>query len=166
MRSWSRKLRNRLRPLQLVRSPGDLLLLLQLTGFALAVPILLRLRLATLSRLLEPRRRPQGADPERVRQIVALVSAVLWAGRPVTRVSCLPRGLTHYFFLRRVGLDVSLAFGMGREGETYAGHCWLVVEGEPFLEREDPRLRYGELYRLPMPASPAAQTPAVVTFPP
>jgi hypothetical protein len=138
----------------MVRSPGDLVLLLQISSFAVAVPLLLRLQLSTLGALLEPRRPPRGATPDRVQQIAVLTQAVLWAGRPLTRVSCLPRGLTLYYFLRRAGLDVALCFGMGYETEWYGGHCWLVADGEPFLERDDPRARYAELCRLPATSSP------------
>jgi hypothetical protein len=54
--------------------------------------------------------------------------------------------VTHYYFLRRAGLDVELSFGMGKLDDQYAGHCWLVKDGEPFLEDSDPRPRYATMY--------------------
>jgi hypothetical protein len=60
----------------------------------------------------------------------------------------LTRGLTRYFFLRRAGLDVVLCFGMGRHDTEVLAHCWLVKNGEPFLEAEDPRPLYVEMYRI------------------
>jgi hypothetical protein len=67
--------------------------------------------------------------------------------------------LTRYYFLRRVGMDVSLCFGMGRHDKGFMGHCWLVKDGEPFLEVEDPRPRYLEIYRISRAGNQAC-TPA------
>ncbi|MCC2667748.1 MAG: hypothetical protein K0Q72_219 [Armatimonadetes bacterium] len=156
MSAWSQRISNRLRPFRLVRAPSDLLLLVQIAGFALVVPALMRCKPERLGRMLEPRGGCGPLRAERVRKIVEMTSAVLWAGRPLLRVSCLPRGLTHYYFLRRAGLDVSLCFGMGRQGESYGGHCWLVSDGEPYLESEDPRPLYTEFIRIPHAAAPVA----------
>jgi hypothetical protein len=37
---------------------------------------------------------------------------------------------------------------MGQIDGTFVGHCWLVKDGEPFMEHEDPRPRYIEMYRI------------------
>ena len=74
---------------------------------------------------------------------------LLSAGRPVVRPGCLTRGLTHYYFLRRAGVDVQLRYGLGQPIGEGDGHCWLVRDGEPFLERVDPRERYVETYSIP-----------------
>jgi len=59
------------------------------------------------------------------------------------------RGITGYYVMRRAGLDVALCFGIGpvRQVGT-AGHCWLVLDGEPVLDGADPRLAFTELVRL------------------
>jgi hypothetical protein len=50
-------------------------------------------------------------------------------------------------------LDVELRFGIDPANEDAAdGHCWLSLDGEPFLEKSDPRPRFAELYRLPLSA--------------
>ena len=39
-------------------------------------------------------------------------------------------------------MDAGLRFGVGRPHDDKArveGHCWLVLDDEPFLERADPR---------------------------
>jgi len=69
-------------------------------------------------------------------------------GRPLVRPGCLTRGLTRYYFFRRDGMDVSLCFGMGQVKEEFAGHCWLVKDGVPFMETRDPRPLYAEMYRI------------------
>ena len=70
-------------------------------------------------------------------------------GRPLVRPGCLTRGITGYYILRRAGLDVALCFGMGSVRDPgAAGHCWLVLGGEPVLEAADPRAAFTELVRL------------------
>jgi hypothetical protein len=133
---------------------------------ALAVPLLLRLvRLPRLGVWLEPRsRRPPPTTPEppafadraTVEALVRRIDALLLAGRPVVRSGCLTRGLTLYYFLRRAGADVSLRFGMGKMGEDFAGHCWLVFAGEPLAEPRDPRPLFIETYRISREGGAAA----------
>lgn len=74
--------------------------------------------------------------------------------RPLVRSGCLTRGITLYWFFRRAGLDVELRFGLDpRAIEPADGHCWLTLDGEPYLEKRDPRLHFTELYRLPLVAA-------------
>ena len=117
---------------------------------AAAVPFLLRLKIARVAAILEPGREPHTVDPDLVKRILAYVEMVIQRGRPLIRPGCLTRGLTHYYFLRRAGLDVSLHFGMGHVGnrKEFVGHCWLVRQGEPYLEKEDPRSLYTEMYHI------------------
>lgn len=127
-----------------------LLLFLRIFLFAAAVPLLMRLKIARVAAILEPGGEPRNADPDLAKRIVAYVETAIRRGRPLVRSGCLTRGLTRYYFLRRAGLDVSLHFGMGRVGreKQFLGHCWLMKEGEPYLESRDPRSRYIETYRV------------------
>lgn len=122
-------------------------------AFAAAVPLLMRLPLPRLAALLTrpPRRTPPStAEVERLERLIALAPRI--AG-PLVRSGCLTRGVTLFWFLRRAGLDVELRFGLDPGGDDAVdGHCWLSLDGEPFLERRDPRPRFTELYRLPLPA--------------
>jgi hypothetical protein len=129
------------------RSNRDVFLFLQILFFAAVVPILLRLKLWRVEALLEPK--IQGtAERDRVEQIAAYVEIAIREGRPLIHAGCLTRGVTRYYFLRREGLDVSLCFGVGRLQEEFVGHCWLVKDGVPFLETQDPRPVYTEMYRI------------------
>ena len=123
-------------------------LFLRVFLFAAAVPVLMRLKIARVAAILEPGREPHPVDPELITRILAYVETVIRRGGPLIRRGCLTHGLTRYYFLRRAGLDVSLRFGMGRvaAAKGFIGHCWLVREGEPYLEREDPRSLYVEMY--------------------
>jgi hypothetical protein len=131
-------------------SARDRLLFLNIFLFAALVPTLLRLKLPRLAPLLEPRTIPPVADADRIQQIVRHVDTVLKMRSLFIRTGCLTRGLTLYYFLRRAGLDVNLHFGMGKVTDELAGHCWLVKDGEPFLEAKDPRPYFTAIYFFPI----------------
>jgi Transglutaminase-like superfamily len=121
--------------------------------FAAVVPLLMRLRLTTLERILEPRR-PARASSGQAREVAFHVEAALARGSRIFSTTCLTRALTRYYFLRRVGVPLTLCFGIGWPEGAPAAHCWLLQEGEPFLEARDPRPLFAETYRIPSPGSP------------
>jgi hypothetical protein len=143
--------RDRAYALTLLRGPRDWLALMRITAFAALVPALMRLPLPRLAALVTRRpktRRATRAEIERLERVMTLSARIT---RPLVSSGCLTRGLTLYWFLRRAGLDVELRFGLDPEGgELTDGHCWLTLNGEPYLEPRDPRLRFTELYRLPL----------------
>jgi hypothetical protein len=120
---------------------------------AVAAPLLARLDLQRLQRCLEPAPRTSrspSVDPSQVVEVVGRrVDRLIRWGKPLVRPGCLTRGITGYYILRRVGFDVALCFGMGPvRGPGAAGHCWLILDGEPVLEEADPRSAFTELVRL------------------
>lgn len=127
---------------------------------ALAVPVLLRLRLEKLRAWLEPGPAPRPGrelPPAAAEALVRRVDAILHARRPLVRSGCLTRGVTLYHFLRRAGADVSLCFGMGEINGTFSGHCWIVLAGEPLAEPRDPRPLFVETYHIsPSPGADMA----------
>jgi hypothetical protein len=139
----------------MVRAPSDALLVFQVTCLAVVVPLLMRLPLDRLEQLLEPKRSSHRIDTAYERHLLALVDLVLDLGRPVLRPDCRMRGITRYWVLRRAGVDVGLAFGVGRPSTEVAGHCWLVRGGVPYLERHDPRPIFTEMLRFN--AAPSGQ---------
>jgi hypothetical protein len=144
---------SRLRAVSEVRDAREAALLVRVGAFAAAVPLIMRLPLPRLDALLTraPRRAsPAPEEVERLERIVALAPRV---ARPLVRPGCLTRGVTLFWYLRRVGLNVELRFGLdaSNDGDT-EGHCWLSLDDEPFLEPRDPRPRFAELYRLPAPS--------------
>jgi len=114
---------------------------------AAAVPALMRLPLSRLERLLEPCR-PRRASEQELARLAERVERVLSLGPPLVRSGCLTRGVTLYYFLRRAGADVALAFGIAGPDDDFVGHCWLVRGGRPFLEAADPAPRFTEVVRL------------------
>lgn len=129
-------------------APSKAFLFLRIFVFATVVPLLMRLKVARVAAIVEPGGEPQLADPALVQRIIAYVETAMRKGRPLIRPSCLTRGLARYYFLRRAGLDVSLHFGIGPTGKEkeFSGHCWLVKEGEPYLEARDPRPLFTDMY--------------------
>jgi hypothetical protein len=146
-------LRHRLRVFRDLHGVTELLLLLRLGAFAATVPCLMRLPLTRLSTLLTRpagSRHPTASEIERLDRLVSLAPRL---AHPLVRSGCLTRGVTLFWFLRRAGLDVELAFGLDAgQDRAVDGHCWLTLGGEPFLEKRDPRSQFAELYRLPLRA--------------
>lgn len=137
-------------PIAKMSATSKAFLFIRIFLFAAAVPFLMRLKLARVAGLLEPHTAPQPVDPDHLKRIAAYVETAIRYGKPLVRSGCLTRGLTRYHFFRRAGLDVSLHFGMGRIGDEkeFVGHCWLVRDGQPYLEMVDPRPLYIEMARV------------------
>jgi len=144
--SW--RLADRLARLSCVRSLGDIGLLVRIGIVASLVPPLIRLPLRRVRQFIEPgRAAAEPCDARYLAHLLELIDLVLAALCPLQRPTCLTRGITRYYFLRRAGADVALAFGMSQVPDL-GGHCWLVYEGEPYLEARDPRPVFAEVYRI------------------
>jgi hypothetical protein len=145
-------LRSRLGGLRELHGAREVLLFARIVAFAAIVPLLMRLPLPRAAALVTrpPRRsRPSTYEIERLERMIAIAPRV---ARPLVQTGCLTRGVTLFWFLRRAGLDVELRFGLDLARDDEAdGHCWLALDGEPFREQVDPRSRFAELYRLPLP---------------
>lgn len=148
------RLPSRIRALAELRTVRELVQFALLGGFASTVPVLMRLPLPRVARLITqpPRRRPPSpGEVERLERMITLAPRV---AAPLVRPGCLTRGVTLFWFLRRAGLDVELRFGLDPgHAQPTDGHCWLTLDGEPFLEKRDPRPRFSEIYHLPLQAS-------------
>ncbi len=146
-------MRDRAYALTLLRGPRDWLKLAQVSLFATAVPLVVRLPLPRLARLLTRAPRPRAPRPVEIERLERVTSLAPRICRPLVRGGCLTRGLTLFWFLRRAGVEVELRFGLDPSAGVPAdGHCWLTLDGEPYLEANDPQ-RFTELYRLPLLAS-------------
>ncbi len=132
-----------------VQSFGDLLLACKIALFAALVPLFLRLKLPRLDSLLRSRSADSAPSLTRISQIVTYTECVIRWGKPIIQPGCLTRGLTLYYFLRRAGLDVVLCFGVAKPQGNVVGHCWLALDGQPYLEKTPPSERFHEVYRFP-----------------
>jgi hypothetical protein len=125
---------------------ADAFLLMRIALFAAVVPWIARLPIPRLRALVEPPRFHPHSDPTKVERIIRCTESVCRIGSPLIAQRCMTRGLTLYYFLRRAGVDASLVFGAGRVQGQFAGHCWLVRDGEPYLEKTDPRGIFTPVY--------------------
>lgn len=140
---------DRLRLAAFARRTGELALFLQILAFTLVVRALLRLNVSTLEALIEPRSVPPCEDTARAMTIARYVDRIFSVRRPLLRTDCYGRGVTLYYFLRRAGVDLQLCFGVGQVESRFAAHCWLLKDGEPFLERKDPRTLFTPMIAIP-----------------
>lgn len=124
----------------------DMFLLIRIAAFAAVVPLLTRLPIRRLEALMEPARPSRETDLALAERIVRHTESVCRCGHRMIARLCLTRGLTLFYFLRRAGVNASLVFGAGNIGEDFAGHCWLVRDGEPYLEKVDPRVLFTPIY--------------------
>lgn len=117
--------------------------------FAAVVPLLFRLRVERLQQLLFAEPCVTSSDEQVICRIAELTELALRRGRLFVKNSCLTRGATQCYFMRKAGADVSLIFGIDLAGSEGIGHCWLERDSLPFLEKHDPRLRFTEMFRIP-----------------
>jgi hypothetical protein len=116
--------------------------------------LLVRLPLPRLAAVLSPpRRKAQSVTFPAVEaeRILRCVESSQQVGSPLVRRGCLTRGITLYWFLHRAGADVSLCFGLGRVGEGLTGHCWLIRDGQPYLEDDNRGPCFEPIYQIPSP---------------
>jgi hypothetical protein len=116
-----------------------------------AVPLVMRLPTRRIEALLAHLGPP--APEERAEAIRNAVDRA-FRFHPVKR-TCLTRGVALCYLLRRSGFDVSLAFGLGANASEWHGHCWLVRDGRPYLERVDPLEHFAEMLVIPASGSPS-----------
>lgn len=124
----------------------DLFLLVRITAFTAIVPLLMRLPIRKLEALLEPACPDREIDLARAERIIRHTDFVCQKGRRLIARLCLTRGLTLFYFLRRTGVNATLVFGAGDVRGDFAGHCWLVRNGEPYLEKVDPKILFTPIY--------------------
>jgi len=127
--------------------------LVRVATFALFARVLVRLRFAHLAGFLERQPAPTAEDAAELARVSALVERVLAPRIPLLHQTCLTRGVTRYRFLRRAGANVQLVFGLAELDGRYQGHCWVVRDGEPYLERPDPRSIFTAVYAIPADGS-------------
>lgn len=76
---------------------------------------------------------------------------------------CMKRSILIFHFLRRWGHSASVFFGVVKEDGALQGHAWVELDGRPFAEAGDPRLRYTVTYVYP--SGHASRTASYVTSP-
>jgi hypothetical protein len=139
---------DRVRALRRLRGARESLLLVGVLVVAPVVPALMRLPVPVVDRVLR-RTRPPGRRRLSEERVAAVVEIAQQFAHPVVRRGCLTRGVSLFWLL---GGDLRLCFGIGGAADDFSGHCWLERDGEPFLEKVDPRERFPTQFALPLPA--------------
>ena len=57
-----------------------------------------------------------------------------------------------------------LIFGLSKIEGSYAGHCWIIRDGEIYAESSDPSGTFADVYALPRVLSPGTGAPAAIRF--
>jgi hypothetical protein len=140
---------------------GTAWLALRVVALALWLPLRLR---STPALRVAARLAPRRAGTGRQRH-PPLAAAVWLADRLVNRLPwqygghCVRRSLLLYYAATRCDFPVEVVFGVRRDGTELAGHAWLELGGQPFLERlAEPHATYQEMQRWP-PATPTTAGP-------
>ena len=91
-----------------------------------------------LERLPSVRRRPGASADDNLRLAEAYASVVdmVVANIPGRMVDCLPRSLTLWCLLRRVGIKTDLRIGVRKSDPGIKAHAWVVYEGLAVGERD------------------------------
>jgi hypothetical protein len=105
--------------------------------------------LERLERVVELGRPKTPRSPAQTELTAERVERVLFRSKTVLRHTCLTRGITRYFFLRRAGADVRLIFGLSKMDGRHVGHCWIVRDGEIYAEASEPLRQFTDVYVLP-----------------
>jgi hypothetical protein len=86
---------------------------------------------------------PIGLPSGPVHGIVAWVDslvnmALFWKGG-----KCFYRSYSRAYVLRRRGVPLLFNFGVRIRSHARAqAHCWLTLDGQPFFEKDDPRMKF------------------------
>jgi len=108
------------------------------------LPFLIKLlSIPNLMKILTPRdlRVYKNLDSEKTKdKVVKFTDYILSRNLWMYRTTCLKRSLVLYRFLRKLGMDVHICFGVrfpdGVSREKLEGHAWLLYNGDIFLERD------------------------------
>ena len=115
----------------------------QAIAVALASPLIARLpprKLERVLRIADARGgSPRPAAPAAADRALALTARLI-------RHTCYTRGITRYLLLRRGRSGLSLVFGV--DAASREGHCWLLLDGSPYLEHDDPDPRFVPVWRV------------------
>jgi hypothetical protein len=94
--------------------------------FHLAIKVFGR---AAFARALKPSSGPQNSSAENARAIAAAVNAA--ARHTLPRVTCLPRTLFLWWYLRALGIASEMRIGVRVLEGRMDAHAWLEIGGRP-----------------------------------
>ncbi len=127
--------------LKYFKRPEDIILFVKVFFSILGIMVLLnKIRLPRLLRLVEPKKRVV-VNNMKIEHITTFADFILFR---ILKSSnpCMLKSLILFRYLRLMGMDIRIAFGVKYVMEELKGHAWLVYNERHFLEQEDPSSEY------------------------
>jgi len=146
--------------LRFAANPAEVFVFARAAAVLAAIPPLLKIAdIEHIVRTLTPARpRAGGGALPRDRVTYLCHRTFGFAARLRYRPNCLRRALVQYYCLRLHGIPAVIHFGVKRDDETLAGHCWLTVDGSLYDERAEMVSQFAQMFSLPLgedaPAEP------------
>ncbi len=121
------------------------------------LPLLFRLlNIQPLLKLLTPKKSDSAMNSDREEKIIKWTDTILGWNFFIFRTSCLKRSLVLYHFLKQSGLPLQINFGVrkaaknvGEQWPLLAGHGWLSLSGQTYLEKNEPLHTFKLIYSFP-----------------
>ena len=127
---------------------------LRATGMVMALRLLLPwARLPRILGWITPPRLGPPCPAGELSGLIRYLRILCRLGWP-TRGTCLPLSLAVFHAACRLGVPVTWHCGVRPEGSELAGHAWLTLHGEPFLNCPDTRRPFAQVLFLPAPPAP------------
>jgi hypothetical protein len=124
-----------------LKRPKDVFLFLETFFSLIVIRVLLNhVKLPELLKLLDLEKRV-APDTSKIEYLLIFSNFILFrlfrSPNP-----CLLRSLLLFRYLRMTGQDTKIVCGVKNEMEKLKGHAWLIVEGRPFPDANDPSGEY------------------------
>ena len=121
------------------------LCLFEVCLFSMLVPFIVRFfSFDRALKMVEPGRRWRGCGLPTPEEVAAFVDRTLGYRLLMRRQLCLRRSLVLYRFLKKLGLNVQINFGVVPPGRSrrLKAHSWLSLNGKPYLEKSDAHMEF------------------------
>ncbi|MFC1884950.1 lasso peptide biosynthesis B2 protein [Thermodesulfobacteriota bacterium] len=134
--------------LRYLRSPRNIFLFIKVFFSLLILNVLFStLKLPSLLKIIDQKRKRSFNN-------MTIENAALFSNFILYRIfrtkrPCTLRSLLLFKYLRSMGKDTKIVFGVKDEGGELKGHAWLINEQRPFLENSDQPEEYEIIYEYP-----------------
>lgn len=144
---------------KMFKQSKNLKILLEMFAFLAATPLLMRfysldqfLSLITPS----PKRHCNSNSQSTSSRINQLGSFLLKRDCLFLKKTCLKRSLLLYYFLRKNGIEVQIHFGVKKCGSYLAGHSWLTLKGNLFMDKKRVAVAFTPIISYPKHIEPSS----------
>ena len=134
--------------LRYLKSPGSILLFVRVFISLIVIDVLLSiLKLQSLLKIIDRKgkRRLSGKTIENVTLFSDFILYRIFR----TRRPCTLRSLLVFRYMRSMGQDIKIVFGVKDDQGELKGHAWILKGKTPFLEKSDPSEQYEIMHVYP-----------------